>query len=93
MIDWSACWMTRVGVVAAALEESDDNPLTGLGWCRAVACVEEWPSCGVSHGEKTLPEFEEVLAGSDSTAGCLGGDPRSVMALEDQLVVHVADGL
>jgi hypothetical protein len=34
-------------------------------------------------------ELEEVLAGSCSTAGCLGGDPGSVMALEDQLVVRV----
>jgi hypothetical protein len=51
------------------------------------------PEGFVSHGEKTLAELEEVLAGSCSTAGCLGGDPRSVTALEDQLVVHVADGL
>jgi hypothetical protein len=49
-------------------------------------------ACSGSHGEKTFPEFEEVLAGSDSTAGaCLGGDPGSVMALEDQLVVQAAD--
>jgi len=45
------------------------------------------------HGEQTFAEFEEVLAGCCSTAGCLGGDPRSVTALEDQLVVHVAHGL
>ena len=44
------------------------------------------------HGENTFPEFEEVLVGSDSTAGgCLGCDPGSVMALEDQLVVQAAD--
>jgi len=48
---------------------------------------------GGSHGEMTLAELEEVLAGSCSTAGCLGGDPRSVMALEYQVVVHVRDGL
>jgi hypothetical protein len=34
-------------------------------------------------------QLEEVLAGSCSTAGCLGGDPGSVMALEDQLIVRV----
>jgi len=47
----------------------------------------------VSHGEKTIPELKEVLARVYSTAGCLGGDPRSVMALEDELVVHIRDGL
>jgi hypothetical protein len=35
------------------------------------------PQDRVSHGDKTLAELEEVLAGSYSTAGWLGGDPRS----------------
>jgi len=44
------------------------------------------------HGEQALPEFEEVLAGSDSTAGgCFCGDPGAVMALEDKLVVQGRD--
>ena len=51
------------------------------------------PEGSGSHGEQTLPELEEVLAGSYSTAGCLGGDPRAVLALEYQRVVHVAHGL
>ena len=40
------------------------------------------PEGSGSHGEKALAEHEEVLAGSCSTAWCLGGDPRSVMPLE-----------
>jgi hypothetical protein len=51
------------------------------------------PEGFVSHGEKTLAELEEVLAGSCSTAGCLGGDPSPVMALEYQVVVHVLESL
>jgi hypothetical protein len=46
----------------------------------------------VSHGDKTLAELRQVLARVYSAAWRLGGDPRSVMALEDQLVVHVLDG-
>ena len=68
-----------LSVPAAA---SDGRSAGGWGYPRA---ADRW--------REDDPELEEVLAGVYSTAGCLGGDSRSVMALEDQLVVHVRDGL